>query len=195
MKKQTILFFFLTLLPCALFAQSDSIGIYMLNGDVISQIEPIKNNGYKANTLGAAVSMGIANSTIRVTFKEPTSKNKANRDTSFYFYYNPNIGNNARLLMTYYMFATGVSPEVDFSLVKFIKKGKTRELKTGTVNVYAGVNINTETNTNARFLVTKVSDIKYKVTLHDVDPGEYCFMYDGINGSGAYMPVFDFSIE
>lgn len=97
--------------------------------------------------------------------------------------------------MKYYMLLSGGSPESDFSLVKFIQKKNSREIKTGTVNVYSGVKINTGTNTDASFLVEKINDTKYKVTLNNVDPGEYCFMYNGINGSGAYTPVFDFEVE
>jgi len=35
----------------------------------------------------------------------------------------------------------------------------------------------------------------YEVTIKNASPGEYCFMYNGANGSGAYLPIFDFSIE
>jgi len=193
MKKLLFILFFI--IPSISFAQSDSIGVYVQNEKTIYQIEPIKSSGYKTNTLGTALSMGIASSTMKVIFKGSSSSNKVKREDSFYFFYNPNIGNNAALLMKYYMFTTGTSPGSDFSLVKFTQKKNTRELKTGSVNVYSGVNINTQANTDAKFIVNKINETKYKVTLNNIEPGEYCFMYNGINGSGAYMPVFDFSIE
>lgn len=185
----------LLFIPLLSFAQSDSIGIYMKNGDSISKIEPINNIGYKTNTLGSALTMGVASSTIKVVFKGGESKNYANNETVFYFYYGSNTGNNALLLMRYHMFISESSPESDFSLVKFIKKKNKRELKTGTVNIYSGVNMGTDSTTESKFIVEKIDNTKYKVTLKNMESGEYCFMYNGINGSGAYMPVFDFSMK
>lgn len=190
-----MLFVVFALMYIGVYAQSDSIGVYVQKDNTLCSIEPLKSAGYKANTLGTALTMGVANTSMKVLFNGATSKNKVSPNSAFYFYYNTNTSNKPALLMKYYMLLSGGSPESDFSLVKFIQKKNSREIKTGTVNVYSGVRINTGTNTDASFLVEKINDTKYKVTLNNVDPGEYCFMYNGINGSGAYTPVFDFRVE
>lgn len=170
--------------------QTDSIGIYTKNGLITSKIEPIKYSRFKTNTLGSALTMGIASSKIKLIFDGECSQNLANVDTEFYFYFSNNsIVDN---INKYFMFINSSSPS-DFALAKFKVKNNKRELETGKVNIYSGTELGVMDNINALIDVVKINEGVYKVSIKgNIDPGEYCFYYNAQAASGAYLPVFDF---
>ncbi len=66
----------------------------------------------------------------------------------------------------------------------------------GKVNAYSGIDIGTKDGDMMPFTFEEVDKNTYKVTpIAPLDKGEYVFVFDGLNGSGAFMPVFDFSIR
>lgn len=188
------LFTLLLLLPISILtAQTDSIGIYMKNGDALLKIEPIKHIQTKSNALASAFTYGIASTTMKTVFRGNTSENVASADTKFYFYFTSNV--DPMLMMTYFAFTSANTPK-DFILAKFISKRKTRELMVGKVNIYAGATMGVDDNTGIELSTKKIKDGLYEISFNsNPDPGEYCFMFLGPNGSGGFMPVYDFKIE
>lgn len=193
MKNLLLTALFITL-SIPIYSQNDSIGIYMKNNGVMTKIEPIKAKGSKSNSLGSSLTMGIASTTIRTVFSGAKSFNKANSSTEFYFYFPATHALDAHLLSTYYMFYNAVSPK-EFTLARFKQKRSTRELSIGKVNIYAGVEMGVDENSEVSVATYKVRDGLYKVTVFNITPGEYGFISNAPMGAGAYMPIFDFSIE
>jgi len=190
MKLLFLFIVFLSAINIQAYSQNDSIGIYAKNGFITSKIEPIKYSRFKTNTLGSALTMGIASSKIKLIFDGEYSQNLANVDTEFYFYFskNPGIEN----INKYFMFINSSSPS-DFALAKFKVKNNKRELETGKVNIYSGTELGVMDNIDASIDVVKINEGIYKVSIKgNIDPGEYCFYYNAQSGSGAYLPVFDF---
>lgn len=179
--------------PLLLSAQADSIGVYMKNGNVISKIDPIKYIQTKSNALASAFTYGIVSTTMKTVFRDAVSANKANADTKFYFYFKENI--NPNIMQTYFMFTADHTPK-DFIIAKFTSKKNTRELSWGKVNIYSGIRIGVADETNAELNTIKKGDGLYEISFTtQPESGEYCFMYLGPNGSGSFLPVFEFSIE
>lgn len=174
-------------------AQNDSIGVYYETNNSIEQIEPIRYFQTKSNTLGSALTMGIAGSKLKTVYKGSSSKNRVDNTPTFYFYYSRNIPIDK--IEKYYMFYSSTTPN-DILLAQFKSKKKTRELQVGKVNIYSGFTLGTADDLDILINVDKVKDGVYKITFDKpLDKGEYCFLFNGPNGSGAYMSVFDFSVE
>jgi hypothetical protein len=187
------LFLLLAMCTIPVSAQIDSIGIYMKNGDVIQKIDPIKYTKSKINTLEAALTMGLADTSMKTVFRNSSSENVATNSTEFYFYFPQSL--NPYMAMEYYMFSPAYSPK-NFILVKFKPKKKTRELSVGKINFYFGTSLGVSDDIDAKLITKKIRDEVYLVTIEgNLEQGEYCFMFDGPNGSGAYSSVFDFSIK
>lgn len=173
-------------------AQNDSIGVYMKNGDLMQKIEPIKYIQTKSNSLAGAFTMGIASTTMKTVFRGKASENIANSKTKFYLYFTSKV--DPTMMLTYFAFTPDHTPK-DFILAKFTPKKKTRELLVGKVNVYAGVTMGVDDTTGIELKTKKIKEGLYEVSfMKDPTPGEYCFMFLGPNGSGGFMPVYDFSI-
>lgn len=94
------------------------------------------------------------------------------------------------------MFSTASSPN-QFVLVKLTQKNKSRELETGKVNLYSGTSVGVPEDVIVQFDIEMVDETEFKVTPRQVlDPGEYCFFYQGAIPVGGYsnQSIFDFSI-
>lgn len=191
MKK--IISIFLLFLPLLLNAQTDSVGIYMKNGDDMQKILPIKYIQTKTNALASAFTYGIASTTMKTVFRGSASENIATPATKFYLYFSSKI--DPTIMFTYFAFTPDHTPK-DFILAKFVPKKKTRELMVGKVNIYAGVTMGAADDTEIELRTEKIKEGLYEVSFtSNPTPGEYCFMFLGANGSGGFMPVYDFSIE
>ena len=183
----------LLLIPLCLKAQTDSVGVYMKNGDAMQRITPIKYAQTKSNALASALTYGIANTTMKTVFIGSVSENKASQATKFYLYFTSKIEPN--MMLTYFAFTPDHTPK-DFILARFVTKKKTRELIVGKVNIYTGVEMGVGDDTGVELQTKQIRDGLYEVSFaNKPNPGEYCFMFLGPNGSGGYMPVYDFSIE
>ncbi|WP_289292545.1 MULTISPECIES: hypothetical protein [Bacteroides] len=150
------LFTLLLLLPISILtAQTDSIGIYMKNGDDMQKIEPIKYTQTKSNALAGALTMGIASTTMKTIFRGSKSDNIATSGTKFYLYFTSNI--DPTTMYTYFAFTPDHTPK-DFILAKFISKRTTRELMVGKVNIYAGITMGVADETGIELQTTKIRE-------------------------------------
>lgn len=187
--KKTILL--LMIIPSLVFAQNKNIGVYYKSGDDLIKIRPINNSGTKANTLGTALTMGIASSNMILKFKGLNSNNKTN-GSEFVFYFHDEI--NPSLATTYFSFMGGNSP-ANFTLVKFKTTKKDRELNWGKINIYSGTDIGVKDGDMIPFTFEEKEHNEFIVTpSYELSSGEYAFVFDAPNGSGLFMPVFDFSV-
>lgn len=192
MKKAALL---LLLLICGnVFAQKDTIGIYYQKDNKLIEIEPIKYSKTKTNTLGSALTMGIASSSVKTIYRGSTSNNRVYANSVFYFYFSTPGRIDMSELQSKWMFVNSKSTR-DFLIAKFKKKESERELQVAKINIYSGTEMGVADESLSDIKSEKVREGLYRVELKNAAPGEYCFMYNGQMGSGAYMPVFDFSIE
>lgn len=169
-------------------------GIFYKEDGELKKIYPTTFSGTKTNTLGTAFTYGIASSKIRSTMPGNTSKNIVNSVIpEFYFLFSRS---NADASLSNWWFSVASSPN-QFVLVKLTAKRKSRELETGKVNIYAGTEIGVNEDATIKFSTTAINDSEFKVTPENpLEPGEYCFFYQGTVPMGGYtnQAVFDFCI-
>ncbi|MCS3200209.1 hypothetical protein [Candidatus Bacteroides intestinigallinarum] len=171
-------------------------GIFIKEGEKMVRIHPTIFSGTKTNTLGSALSYGIADAKIKSTMLGTTSNNIVNTTLpEFYFLFERNRNN---ISLSDWWFSVATSPN-QFALVKLETKGKRRELETGKVNIYAGTSVGVNEENIIKFRITEINDYEYKVVPESpLKPGgEYCFFYQGSIPQGGYnnQAVFDFSIS
>lgn len=172
---------------------SKNSGIYVKIGNDLKRIYPTPFSGGNTNTLGSALTYGLADSDVKAVMFGAHSKNVIKtRTPEFYFRFNQdgnlNSGN--------WWFSTASSPS-EFILVKLDSKSDKRELYTGSANVYTGTSWGVDEKNIVRFSIEILSDYEFKVIPEQPLPaGEYCFLYQGMIPQGGYtnMSAFDFSI-
>lgn len=173
------------------------LGIFINENEELIRVLPSIFSGTKTNTLGSSLSYGLASSSIKTVLNNSSSSNIVhNTQPEFVFFFANqydqsyiNNGNN-------WWFFAATSPN-EFILVELDKKRKTRELITGSVNIYAGTNIGVDENSTIPFNIIPLNDYTFKVVpTNPLDPGEYCFLYQGTIPQGEYnnQSAFDFSI-
>jgi len=189
MKKILVLLF---ILPILSFGQNNKIGIYYQSGDSLVKINPIKTSGHKTNTLGAALTMGLASSNMIVKFRGSKSVNQVD-NAEFVFFFQQPI--NINLITDYYGF-TGSNNPNNFILVKLKKTRSGRELNWGKYGTYSGLDVGVPDENVIPFKSEMIDENTYRITpVDELKEGEYAFIFDGANGSGAFMPVFDFGVK
>lgn len=171
-------------------------GIYYKNGDDFIQLFPTVFSGTKTNTLGAALSYGIASAKVRSTMNGQHSNNVIeNNNPEFYFYFIPRKSDLV-VSASNWWFSAASSPN-EFALVRLTTKKGRRELETGSVNLYAGTSIGVDEKNHIQIDIEKIDDYTFKVKpRYFLNTGEYCFYYQGSIPQGGYnnQSVFDFSI-
>lgn len=178
------------------YANDAMSGIFIKDGEKMIRIHSTVFSGTKTNTLGAALSYGIADAKIKSTMLGATSNNTVNTTLpEFYFFFERNRNN---ISLSNWWFSVATSPN-QFALVKLETKGKRRELETGKVNIYAGTSVGVNEETTIKFHITEINEYEYKVVPESPleSGGEYCFFYQGSIPQGGYsnQSVFDFSIS
>lgn len=172
-------------------------GIFVKVGEELKKIYPTVFSGSKTNTLGAALSYGLADAKIKSTLSGEHSQNIVSSNSpEFYFHFDISQTSELSLRATNWWFSVASSPN-EFVLVKLKSKGKKREMEIGKVNLYAGNSIGVDEKNVIKFDIEHLSDTEFKVTpAWFLEPGEYCFYYQGIVPVGGYsnQAVFDFSI-
>lgn len=172
-------------------------GIFVKTGGEYKKIYPTVFSGSKTNTLGAALSYGLADAKIKSTLNGEHSQNIVETNSpEFYFYFDPSQSSELSLKATNWWFTVASSPN-EFVLVKLKSKGRKREMEIGTVNLYAGNSIGVDEKDIIKFKIEALNDHEFKVTpTWLLEPGEYCFYYQGIVPVGGFsnQAVFDFSI-
>lgn len=173
-------------------------GIYFSEGSELRKILPTVFSGTKTNTLGAAFTYGIANAKIKSIMNNSHSNNIIQTNIpNFFFVFTDEGHNNFSNGASNWWFATASSPN-EFVLTKLKSKKGKRELETGRVNLYGGNTIGINEEDVIPFEIEVINDLEFKVTPHEVlEPGEYCFFYQGTIPQGGYnnQVVFDFSIS
>lgn len=175
-------------------AENDKIGIYYIENDVLSKIYPSVFSGQKTNTLGSALSYGLASSDIKSTISNSESDCKIKDDTPEFMFY---FGSNSNDDLSNWWFYAASSPR-EFVLVRLDVKKKKREMKVGSVNIYSGSKIEIAERHLIPFSIDETAPMVFKVyPKQPLEDGEYCFFYQGIIPQGGYtnQSVFDFSIR
>lgn len=172
-------------------------GIYVKIGDDFQKIYPTVFSGSKTNTLGAALSYGLADAKIKSTLSGEHSQNIVHSNSpEFYFYFDYSQTSELSIRATNWWFSVASSPN-EFVLVKLKSKGRKREMDIGKVNIYAGNSVGVDEKNVIKFDIEVLSDNEFKVIpAWFLEPGEYCFYYQGIVPVGGYsnQAVFDFSV-
>lgn len=178
-------------------SETDRLGIYNNQRGELIRILPTVFSGTKTNTLGSAFSYGIASSNIKSVLNNPTSSNVVENNQPEFIFFFPSSNNTSNMGWNNWWFFSATSPN-EFVLVKLDVRGRKRELKTGSVNLYAGMNIGVDENYIIPFDIIPVNEYTYKVVpKNSLEPGEYCFFYQGTIPQGGFtnQSVFDFSIR
>lgn len=168
-------------------------GIFYKERGKLKKIYPTVFSGNKTNTLGSALSYGLASSKIKSTIPNRTSRTVISYCLPEFIFL---FKENTNYIQSDWMFSTASSPN-QFVLVKLTQKSKSRELETGKVNIYAGTSIGVSEDATIQFNIEPVNETEFKVTPRQIlDPGEYCFFYQGTVPVGGYsnQSIFDFSI-
>lgn len=172
-------------------------GIFVKVGDEYQKIFPTVFSGSKTNTLGTALTYGLADAKIKSTLNGEHSQNVVETNSpEFYFYFDQLQSSELSLKATNWWFSVASSPN-EFVLVKLESKGMKREMEIGKVNLYAGNSLGVDEKNIIKFDIEPLSETEFKVTPGWLlEPGEYCFYYQGIIPVGGYsnQAVFDFSI-
>lgn len=173
-------------------------GIYIHNDGQYTKILPTVFSGTKTNTLGASFSYGIASAKIKSIMSNAESTNVVTTDMpEFWFYFAKKENDSFHVGASNWWFASATSPN-EFALVKLNKKKNKRELVTGKVNVYAGTSLGVDEKYTIPFTIEVINDFTYKVVpKQSIEPGEYCFFYQGTIPQGGFtnQSVFDFSVQ
>lgn len=177
--------------------QNQKSGIYFKEDNEFKKIFPTVFSGTKTNTLGAAFSYGIASAKIKSVMNGEQSKNVINTNIPQFFFFFDRKEENFAASASNWWFTTASSPN-EFVLVKLKTKRGKREMETGEVNLYAGNSIGINEDHIIGFEIEVVNELEFKVIPQNpLEPGEYCFFYQGVIPQGGYnnQSVFDFSIS
>lgn len=180
-------------------ASETKVGLYYEDSSGKKKILPTVFSGTKTNTLGSAFSYGIASSSIKSILNNAESTNIINNNNPlFLFYFAPQKKESTFTGgASNWWFYSATSPN-EFVLVKLDKKKNKRELKTGSVNMYAGSNLGVNEKQIIPFNIEIVNNYEFKITPKtQLQDGEYCFFYQGTIPQGGFsnQSVFDFSIQ
>lgn len=176
--------------------ESTTSGIFYLSADSsLVQIYPTAFSGTQTNTIGSALTYGIASTKIRTVIPGASSKNVISTQLpEFYFQFRTSA---CDLSLSDWWFSSATSPN-QFALVRLKTKRNRRELKTGSVNVYAGYSFGIDPDMAVDFTFEETGKSRFKVTPSKLlPPGEYCFVYQGVIPTGGFLnqSVFDFSVS
>lgn len=163
----------------------------------LRKIYPAAFSGSKNNVLGAALSYGIVNATVKATMPGASSPNVLHAlAPKFYFFFSKDKGNPS---ISDWWFSAATSPH-QFSLVRLEAKKSSRRLETGRANLFTGnSSVGVDEDNSIPFHIKAVNDYEFEVSVGaQLEPGgEYCFIYKGIVPNGGYsnQAVFDFSVS
>lgn len=166
-------------------------GLYFIDTDThYKRIYPTFFSGNKTNTLGTALSYGLASSSMKSTMIGSSSANKIKTMLpNFLFVFNDSTS------ITNFLFSSENSPH-QYVLVSLDKKNNRRELKTGSINLFSGTSFGIDEKSMINFNIEKLRGNEFLVRPSKLlSPGEYCFIYKGIIPyGGTNQQVFDFTI-
>jgi len=172
-------------------------GVFYYKNEKLEKIQPSVFAGTRTNALGAAFSYGIASAKIKSYVNGVSSSNKLNSSNLTFIFQFDNKNKND-LGSGNWWFKEASSPS-EFALTKLKQKRNRRELITGKIRgITASSQMGVDTKDTIEFSIEDLGNGKYKVTLNNVlEPGEYCFFYQGTIPMGGYnnQSIFDFSVQ
>jgi hypothetical protein len=179
-------------------------GIYFLSDKKLKPILPSVFSGSNTNAVAQKLVSGLINSKEKSQLPKVQSNNVINtRSPEFTFIFDPETeadnmqnyqGQNPNIFNWWFRVAT--SPN-EFVLVKMrVKKSKNlREVITAKNSAFTSSN-GIDPKLSIPFSIDVIGNNKYKVTPDNLEPGEYCFIYQGNVPNGrTNQSVFDFSIR
>ncbi len=170
-------------------------GIYIREGNVLTEINPTTYTGAKVGFLGSALSYGWMKTKTRAKVRGASANMTTGQQRpSFYFYFDTALAGQAMAQSGFLVL--GASSPAEFVLVRMERKSNTRETVIGEFN-NLGASSGTRDKDIRDFAFEKVGQGIFKVTPKvDLEPGEYCFYYastpKGLGFAGGKL--FDFSI-
>lgn len=172
-------------------------GIFFYENKNLKKIQPSVFSGTKANALASALTYGLASAKVKSYVPNAHSSNKVNNDNVvFIFQFDKN--SKSELGSGNWWFKTASSPN-EFVLTQLTSlDGKNqRELVTGKVSALGGSQIGIDTKNTIPFSIEDLGNGKFKVvSKNKLEPGEYCFFYQGSTPAGGFnnQSIFDFSV-
>jgi len=189
----------------AQFSTKSKTGIYYLAAD--DTTKPILASvfsGTNQNAVAQQLVSGLINAKVKSQLPKRTSNNVINSTKpEFTFIFDPDTG--ADNMQNYqgekpslfnWWFRVATSPN-EFVLVKMrVKKSKNlREVITSKSNMFTSSN-GIDPKASIPFKIETVGNNKFTVVPERLEPGEYCFIYQGNVPNGrTNQSVFDFSIK
>ena len=179
-------------------ADTLGIGLFMLDKPkVFTKINPSVFSGTKTNTLASAFTYGIADSEISSTIDKPYSDTYTKYKNPEFFFFFIKEGEDIKPTTGNWPFIQGSSPN-EFVLVRLYATNKKRKMRTGKVNIFAGVSTGVNEDDIITFTTIQINSHAFKIILNSpLPPGEYGFVYNGSPiGNALYSrTIYDFSIE
>jgi hypothetical protein len=181
-------------------------GIYYIVDGKKKLIQPSVFSGTNSNSAAQRLVSGLINSKVKAQLPKASSNNVIrNRNPEFEFVFNPvttetdnlqNLQGKDNVGLLNWWFRVASNPN-EFVLVQFkVKKRKNlREVvigKQSSVSSSSGI----DPKKAIAFSIEEIQANKFKVVASNLEPGEYCFIYQGQTPQGrSNQSVFDFSIQ
>jgi hypothetical protein len=183
-------------------------GIYIIENNKQSKlIQPSVFSGTNSSAAAQKLVSDFINAKVKAQLPKVTSNNVIkSKKPEFMFVFNPSTSNvdnlqntqgNNNIGLLNWWFRVASNPN-EFILVQFKVKNKKnlREVVIGKQNVLSSSQ-GIDSKKAIPFSIEQTeSSNKYKVTVENLSPGEYCFIYQGQTPQGrSNQSVFDFSIQ
>ena len=181
-------------------------GIYYLKSGKKTLIQPSVFSGTNSNSAAQRLVSGLINAKVKAQLPRVQSNNVLNtRSPEFEFVFNPantevdnlqNLQGKTNVGLLNWWFRVASNPN-EFVLVQFkVKKRKNlREVvigKKSAVSSSSGI----DPKNAIPFSIEQIEGNKFKVIANNLQPGEYCFIYQGQVPQGrTNQSVFDFSVQ
>lgn len=165
------------------------IGIYVKDRKGYSKILPASFTRTETNTMAAVLTSGIASSDVKSSVLGAHSKNIINTNIPKFHFFMDSQQTPGNM-----MFSPLSSP-YEFVLVKLVSEGNSREIYTGSANLYSGQSVGIDNSSVVKFTANPIGESEYEILFEKpLNPGEYCFVYMGA-GENSGKTIFDFSIN
>lgn len=188
------------------FNTKSKTGIYYLTKNNKQKlIQPSVFSGSSSNKVAQLLVSSFINAKVKSHLPKRQSNNIINTSTpEFIFIFDPSSSQSDNMQTTQgeqpgvfnWWFRTASSPN-EFVLVKLKVRNKKnhREVITGKTNSVSN-SFGIDSKRTLPFKIEEISASKFKVISENLEPGEYCFIYQGQVPVGrTNQTVFDFSIR
>lgn len=180
--------------------KSTKPGIYYCIGSApeLIQLETSVFSSTKSGSgLATAYTKGIAKTKQKSLLNGSSSSFQIEEKSPVFRFYFGEGRDDFATSANFAWFSSASNPN-EFLLIRFDVKNGTREIITGSSNLYSGSSTGVDNSNRVAFKFQKIEEGVYKIFFDKPLPkGEYCFMYaGGTNASTAIInKVYDFSIK